>query len=172
MSSNLSLADLPDLGFVMSDDTRSREICVIGHVISGGAQWATFQFDCRTEARFRTRDAPPGGRSALGIPRRVMRVRGTWRASDCWRDCHAPRALPGAAELSEKVGARPHDMLGDSIKLAGVKLHHILVFDVVGLIHKLSERRIASWRIGIVRRRDAEDLNLLVAHTRTYEFRS
>lgn len=37
----MSLAESPDQGFVMSDDTSSVEWCVIGHVISGGAQWAT-----------------------------------------------------------------------------------------------------------------------------------
>lgn len=63
-------------------------------------------------------------------------------------------------------------MLRDSIKLAGVELHHVLVLNVVGLINELSEGRIASRRIGVVRRRDAEDLDLLVAHTRTYELGS
>ena len=37
----------------------------------------------------------------------------------------------------EKARARLDDMLRDRIELARVQLHHVLVLDVVGLIHEL-----------------------------------
>lgn len=60
-------------------------------------------------------------------------------------------------------------MLRDRIEVAWVQLHHVLVFDVIGLVDELLEGGIASRGIRIKRRRDAEDLDLLVAHVRTLE---
>lgn len=61
-------------------------------------------------------------------------------------------------------------MLRDRIELARVKLHHVLVLDVVGLVDELLEGRIASRGIGVKRRGDAKDLDFLVAHVRVLEF--
>lgn len=55
------------------------------------------------------------------------------------------------------------------IELARVQLHHVLVFDVIGLIDEPLESGIASRGIGIKRRCDTEDLDLLVAHVRAVE---